>query len=294
MLAEELKAYMKAASALVDEALGRWLPAPPAVPERLAAAMRYAVFPGGKRLRPVLVLMACEACGGEPQAALPAACAIELIHCYSLVHDDLPAMDDAALRRGRPTVHRAFDEATAVLAGDGLLTYAFELLARHGATPELVRESVLVLAEAAGPAGMVGGQMEDLIGAGPAGVSEPRLRRIHELKTGALVRAAVRLGAIAAHAGEELRKVLDEYAERLGLAFQITDDLLDVLGDAHTLGKPVGQDAEKLTFPGVLGIEEARRRAEALVEEACQWAGRLGAAGHLFQQLARYVAERNR
>lgn len=294
MLATELNEYVRRAVELVDGALEEWLPRPPEVPARLAEAMRYAVFPGGKRLRPVLVLMSCEACGGSVRAALPGACAIELIHCYSLVHDDLPAMDNSELRRGRPTVHVAFDEATAVLAGDALLTYAFELLARQVAADDVARASVLELAAAAGPAGMVGGQMEDWIGAGETGATEARLRRIHQLKTGALLRAAVRLGAVAARADQLQRKVLDEYAERLGLAFQITDDLLDVLGDPKHIGKPVHQDEQKLSFPGVLGIEGAKRQVERLVDEACHWARKLGPAADLFEQLARYVAERNR
>ncbi len=294
LLATDLNEYVRQAVRVVDRALDEWMPRPPEVPAQLASAMRHAVFPGGKRLRPVLTLMSCEACGGRVEDALPAACAVELIHCYSLVHDDLPAMDNADLRRGRPTVHVVFDEATAVLAGDALLTYAFELLARHVPDQDVLRESVLELAQAAGPAGMVGGQMEDWLGTGTDGATEARLQRIHELKTGALLRAAVRLGAIAARANATQRNVLDRYAESLGLAFQITDDLLDVVGDPQRLGKPVHQDEKKLSFPGVLGIEKARRRVEELVAEACRSAAALGPAAGLFQQLARYVAERNR
>lgn len=290
---DEFLTYARTARNRIDAELEKWLPGAPRVPARLAEAMRYAVLPGGKRLRPVLVLLACEATGGELEEALPSACAIEFVHCYSLVHDDLPAMDDSDLRRGRPTVHRAFDEATAILAGDALLTLAFEVLARGIADPAVLAASVAELATAAGAAGMVGGQMEDLIGMGDGQPLE-RLHRIHELKTGALLRCAVRLGAIAARATEDQRAILDRYADAVGLAFQIVDDLLDVVGDAEALGKPVHQDENKLTFPAVLGVDGARAEAARLVEEACAHAELLGNAGRLFVGLARYVLERNR
>ncbi len=290
---EEFLAYSREAKLVLDRELQRWLPGPPRVPPRLAEAMRYAVFPGGKRLRPVLVLLSCEASGGELSVAIPGACAIELVHCYSLVHDDLPAMDNADTRRGRPTVHRAFDEATAVLVGDGLLTYAFEVLTRGIADPQVAAESVLELAQAAGPAGMVGGQMEDLLGLAD-GEPQERLHRIHELKTGALLRCAVRLGAIAARATPLQRNRLDRYANCVGLAFQIVDDLLDIVGDSTKLGKPVHQDENKLTFPAVLGVEESRIRAQRLVSEACEVAREMGKLAPVFAGLARYVLERDR
>jgi geranylgeranyl diphosphate synthase type II len=293
-MSESLRDFLNERQALIDAALRQWLPRPPRVPERLAQAMEYAVFPGGKRLRPVLTLMSCEACGGELKVALPGACALELIHCYSLIHDDLPAMDNADLRRGRPSVHRQFDEATAILAGDALLTYAFELLATELHDAELVRASVAELAQAAGPAGMVGGQMQDLEACQTA-QDLPALQRLEELhgrKTGALLRSAVRLGALAARAPRTWMELLDAYAQRLGLAFQIVDDLLDVVGEPEKLGKPVHQDRDKFTFPAVLGLEEARRRAAELVDEATALASQLPRVGRWFQLLARYVLER--
>ncbi len=265
-------------------------------PSRLAAAMRYSVMAGGKRLRPVLCLMAAEACGADPRTALPAACALEMVHTYSLIHDDLPAMDDDDLRRGRPTCHKTFDEATAILAGDGLLTLAFEVLARHVTPAEAAAGCVRALAEAAGPAGMVGGQMADLQAEGRDDGTTEALEAIHRRKTGALLCAALRMGAIVAGGDEASLHALDVYGHAVGLAFQIIDDLLDVQGDEAKLGKRVGKDFElgKWTYPGFLGIEGSRQRARQLADEAVSALAALGDRGNRLRALALDLLERDR
>lgn len=285
----------------VDEALAAYLPAPSedptaACPARLAEAMRYSLLGGGKRLRPILCLLAAEACGAGPDAAMPAACALELVHTYSLIHDDLPAMDDDDLRRGRPTCHKAFDEATAVLAGDGLLTLAFELIAANIRPADAAAACVLALAEGAGPAGMVGGQMADLQAEGRTDSTLEALEAIHRRKTGALLRASLRLGGLVAGADEAILKALDVYGHAVGLAFQIVDDLLDVEGDETKLGKRVGKDSElgKWTYPGLLGVEGSRRRARQLAEEAVEALGPLGSRGDRLRALALDLLERDR
>jgi geranylgeranyl diphosphate synthase type II len=287
----------------VEEALLRYLPpddpaaeARALCPPRLAAAMRYSVTAGGKRLRPVLCLLAAEACGGDPSAALPAACAVELVHTYSLIHDDLPAMDDDDLRRGRPTCHKAFDEATAVLAGDGLLTFAFELIAAHVRPAPAALGCVRALAEAAGPEGMVGGQMADLLAEGRTDGTAEALEAIHRRKTGALLRASLKMGAIAADATPPLVEALDAYGRAVGLAFQIVDDLLDVEGDEAKLGKRVNKDAGlgKWTYPGFLGVEGSRLRAKQLADEAVAALAPLGARGEGLRALAVDLLERDR
>ena len=285
----------------VDEALEHYLPGVDestgaGCPARLAEAMRYSTLAGGKRLRPVFCLLAAEACGGDPEAALPAACALELVHTYSLIHDDLPAMDDDDLRRGRPTCHKAFDEATAVLAGDGLLTLAFELVARHVEPAAAARECVLVLAEAAGPEGMVGGQMADLQAEGRTDGSVEALEAIHRRKTGALLRAPLRMGAIIAGASPQVIEALDAYGRAVGLAFQIVDDLLDVQGDEAKLGKRVNKDAGlgKWTYPAFLGIEGSRRKARQLADEAMAALAPLGARAATLRAVALDLLERDR
>jgi len=273
-------------------------------PDRLGEAMRYSVLGGGKRLRPILCLMAAEACGGLVERALPAACAIEMVHTYSLVHDDLPAMDDDDLRRGRATCHRAFDEATAVLCGDGLLTLAFEVLARDVRPVQAAVECVSILARAAGPEGMVGGQMADLesegrLMEGAGGAPEATLERlegIHRRKTGALLRASLLLGAATAEARADQTQALDQYGQAVGLAFQIVDDLLDESGDEAKMGKRVGKDRElgKWTYPRFLGIEGSRRRARSLADEATAALACLGPRGTMLGNLARALVERDR
>jgi geranylgeranyl pyrophosphate synthase len=279
----------------VEAALGEHLPPEDRPPVRLHRAMRYAVLGGGKRLRPVLCLAACEAVGGRRHDALPAACALEMIHTYSLVHDDLPALDDDELRRGRATVHVAFDEATAVLVGDALHCEGLTLLAREpasvpGARRLAVLREVLV---AVGTEGMIGGQMDDLETEGRA-LAEKELTSIHRRKTGALLTASVRAGALLGGAEGERLACLGRYGRALGLAFQIVDDVLDVTGTRESLGKSPGKDAaaHKTTYPTLLGLDGARGRAEELAREAVEALAPLGERGDLLASLARYTVAR--
>lgn len=261
---------------------------------RLNDAMRHGVLVGGKRLRPILVYAAGRALGAEDAALDAPAMALELIHAYSLVHDDLPAMDDDDLRRGQPTVHRAFDEATAILAGDALQALAFEVLAREPQSPRL-GAMVATLADAAGRDGMVAGQALDLAAVGQE-VDLVRLSAIHDSKTGALIRAAVRLGGLVmADEGDARLVALERYAGAIGLAFQIHDDILDVIGDTATLGKTSGADAarHKPTYPALLGLEIARAKACELVEAGVAALEPLGEAGVALAELARYMIERD-
>ena len=249
----------------VEAVLERALPSPDVVPGRLHAAMRHAVLNGGKRMRPMLVYASGIAMGASKDSLDGAAAAVELIHCYSLVHDDLPAMDDDNLRRGQPTVHVAFDEATAILAGDALQSLAFDVVAAAPLVPERRVAMLAELARASGTAGMCGGQALDIDATGEA-VSLADLEQMHALKTGALLRASVRLGALAAGASQPSLQALDRYADALGLAFQIRDDLLDIEGDSTSLGKTAGKDAaqNKATFPALIGVEGSRSRLQAL------------------------------
>ncbi len=297
----DLAEFLQDARRRVDEALARFLPevdeSPGAsCPARLASAMRYSLLGGGKRLRPALALMAAEACGADPAVALPAACALEMVHTYSLVHDDLPSMDDDDLRRGRPTCHKAFDEATAVLAGDALLSLAFEVVARHVRPAAAAAECVRALAEASGPAGMVGGQMADLLAQGRTDGTAEALEAIHRRKTGALLRAALQLGGVSAGADEATLQALDAYGRGVGLAFQIVDDLLDVQGDEAKLGKRVGKDSAlgKWTYPGFLGVGGSRQRARQVAEEAVAALAPLGDKGARLRALAWDLLERDR
>ena len=237
----------------------------------LREAMEYSLLSGGKRIRPVLTLETCRMCGGSPKAAVPFAAGVEMVHTYSLIHDDLPAMDNDALRRGRPTNHMVYGEATAILAGDGLLTAAFGQLAGAQLPPERVAAAVSCLSAAAGPAGMVGGQVLDMGGEGRA-LSREELELLQALKTGALISAAVRLGGIAAGCGPEELDKLDRYALALGRAFQVRDDMLDVIGSDQELGKPVGSDRanEKSTFVTALGLEGCAELVETLTQQAVE------------------------
>jgi len=265
-----LDEYLAERSALVDRALGRYLPKAAVKPATLHKAMRYSLFAGGKRLRPILTLAAAEACGGAIEAALPHACAVECIHTYSLIHDDLPCMDDDDLRRGRPTNHKVFGEGVAVLAGDALLTAAFEILShaaptrRHGMAA-LVRE----LAIASGSLWLIAGQVLDLEGEGKP--TSPRdLKFIHQSKTAALLTASIRLGAMSANAPESKLRALTDFGQALGLAFQVIDDILDVTQTSEKLGKSAGKDvaAQKATYPAVFGLERSRAEAHRLTEAA--------------------------
>ena len=280
---------------LTDDVLGRLLAAPPGLEARVYEAMRYSALSPGKRLRPLLVLASAQLFGVARRSALQVAAAIEMVHAYSLIHDDLPAMDNSDLRRGRPTSHKQFDEATAVLAGDGLLTMAFEVLAdpdTHG-DPAVRIELVSALAGAAGAAGMVGGQMIDLI-AEKQPLDIGAITRLQRMKTGALIAFSCEAGAILAKAAAELRLALRGYAHDLGLAFQIADDLLDIEGSSAETGKPVGADAAagKATFVSILGIERARAQAELLIKQAVAHLDLFEERAELLRQVARFVVNR--
>ena len=273
------------------------LPGEIARPERLLAAMRHATLAGGKRLRPFLVIETARLCGAEGEGVLRAACAVELLHCYSLVHDDLPAMDDDDLRRGQPTVHRAFDEATAILAGDSLLTLAFDVLgdvATH-AKAEVRAELVLGLARASGLGGMAGGQMFDLAAeAAQAPLRVEEIIRLQAMKTGALLHFAVEAGAIIAGAGAADRVHLSAYGRALGAAFQVADDILDAESDEAALGKKAGKDAarNKATLVSALGLDAAKRRRDDLAQEAEHALASFGQRAHVLVEAARFTASR--
>lgn len=283
-----------------DTALARALDGLGGTEPRLLAAMRHAVLLGGKRMRPMLVYAAGTACGTSEDALDAPAAAVELIHAYSLVHDDLPAMDDDALRRGQPTVHVAFDEATAILAGDALQALAFSTLAASPLPPARVVAMLAELATASGAAGMCGGQAFDLAATGQASsTSLPALERLHALKTGALLRAAVRLGAIAAiaaDAGDATRARLDDFADALGLGFQVRDDLLDIEGDSATLGKTAGKDVaqDKATFPALIGVDASRARLQALAARMQEALAACPGDTTALLQLGRLAVERDR
>lgn len=280
----------------VEAALQRLLPAGSTWPERIHEAMRYAVFSGGKRLRPVLTLAACELVGGSVEAAMPAACAVEFVHSYSLVHDDLPAMDDDDLRRGRPTVHVAYDEATAILVGDALLTLAFTVLGDpRGPLPgDTARRVIFELGAAAGTAGLIAGQVADL-DAERAPVDGAGLERIHRHKTGALFRACARIGALVAGAAEADAERLSRYADEFGLAFQITDDILDVVGDVEATGRPSGSDQRhgKSTFVSLYGLDEARRLAHEAAARAAAELEPFGPRAAFLRDLAAFAVKRS-
>lgn len=289
-----LKAYLSGRREAVDAALERFLPSASAPTRKLNEAMRYSVFSGGKRLRPILALTAYELAGGEGDAVLAPACATELIHTYSLIHDDLPAMDDDDTRRGRPTCHKAFDEATAILAGDALLPLAFEIVAREGRlTPERRLAVVAELAAANGLAGMVGGQVADMEGEGTA-VTIEAVEFIHLNKTARPLRAAVLVGALAAGAPPDGILALGVFGEKIGLAFQIADDLLDVTGTEEEMGKAVGKDEGrgKLTYPAAVGVSGATARAKELTEEALAALDVFGDRAWALREIARFVVER--
>jgi geranylgeranyl diphosphate synthase type II len=261
-------AYLEDWAPRVDEALDQMLPPERERPESVHAAMRYTVFAGGKRFRPILVLMAARAAGGGEEEAMPAACAVEMVHAFSLIHDDLPAMDDDDLRRGKPTNHKVYGEAIAVLAGDALLSDAFGALTKLSRT-EAIPAAVRDLALAVGTFGLVGGQVEDLEAEGKT-PDVTRVERIHLGKTAALIRGCVRLGVLAAGGSEDVYGRLSRYAEMIGLAFQITDDVLDETGGDEDFGKTAGKDqaVAKMTYPAAVGLDAARDRARELSRSA--------------------------
>ncbi len=261
----------------------------------VSEAMRYSLEGGGKRIRPCLTLEFCRVCGGDPEAAMPFAAAVEMVHTYSLIHDDLPCMDNDDLRRGKPSCHVRYGEANALLAGDGLLTLAFETLTKASLPGDRIAEACATLAAAAGNLGMIGGQTMDLENEGRA-VSLETLRQTDARKTGALIRAACLLGCIAAGASPQQRKAAADYADGIGMAFQIVDDVLDVTGDTATLGKPVGSDdaQNKSTYVTLCGLDGAKKDARAFTQSAVQALGVFGEAGETLRALAESLCERNK
>jgi len=281
-------AFLERMAAKTNAALYRYVDTWEGVPRVLDEAIRYSLFAGGKRLRPALALGAAEIVSGDADVALPAACALEMIHASSLIHDDLPAMDNDDLRRGKSTLHKVCGEALAILAGDALLTMAFDVLADAN-NPRVIRE----VAQAAGVAGMIGGQAIDIESEGKQ-ISLDALSRIHASKTGALIRVSARSGALLAGADGSMVDALTAYAGHLGLAFQITDDILNVVGDAQVMGKSVGSDAahEKSTYPALLGLDRSRALAEETVDAALLALEPLGPKADDFRALARFIVER--
>jgi geranylgeranyl diphosphate synthase type II len=293
----DFKKELKKKAGEVNEALDKLLPGADAYPGVIHQAVRYSLFAGGKRLRPVLALAAAETVGGGSRDIMPAACALELIHTYSLIHDDLPAMDNDDLRRGMPTCHKKFGEAMAILAGDALLTMAFALIANcplNKTAPERLLQVFAEVSAAAGTLGLIGGQVVDILSSS-GNVDAATLEYIHRHKTGAMYRASVRTGAILAGcSGEDLER-LTGYADHLGLAFQITDDILDLVGDEKSLGKPVKSDLknEKGTYPSLYGLEEAQRMAGEEMEKALALISIYDQKADFLRELVKFVVKRN-
>jgi len=293
----DLDAYLKERRLMVDAALDHFLPGEETQPSSVHRAMRYSVLAGGKRLRPILVIAGAEVVGAAPSAVIPTACAMELIHTYSLIHDDLPAMDDDDYRRGRLTNHKVFGDAIAILAGDALLTYAFQLVAQNGAVPgvnpTVVCDVVAEIAEAAGTRGMVGGQVVDIESEGKT-ITAEQLEYIHIHKTAALLRVSLVAGARLGGADAAALAAVADAGQSLGLAFQIVDDILDVEGSLETLGKTAGSDErkQKVTYPALHGIEASRREARRLIERTKSRLGVFGARSAPLCALADFVVER--
>lgn len=292
------KSYCNERITWIEEALAQWIPEQNGLLNSLFESMRYSLFAGGKRLRPVLLMAAADAVGGEGRRYLRVACALEMIHTYSLIHDDLPAMDNDDYRRGKLTNHKVFGEGMAILAGDGLLTAAFEqMLLQEEVDAACLTQVVREIAAAAGPAGMVGGQAIDLAATGQAQpLNQEELRFMHRAKTGALFRAALRGGGLLAGASQEQLAALTTYAEEFGLAFQITDDILDVTGDEATIGKPVGSDErnEKETYVSLYSLDGARRMAEESVQRALAALEIFSAEADVLRNLATYLVSREK
>ena len=288
-----LKAEWAAKQALLESALEQELNIDNALDKTLAESMRYSLMAGGKRLRPVLLMEAAEAVGGRGEDYLKAACALEMIHTYSLIHDDLPAMDNDDYRRGKLTNHKVYGAGMATLAGDALLTLAFEVVMRQKAEPEVLCRVIREISQAAGPDGMVGGQAIDMESEGRK-IPMEQLRKMHMGKTGALFRAAIRSGAILAGADETQLNALTRYAEAFGLAFQITDDILDVVGDQELIGKPVGSDERnnKSTYVTLTSLEEAKRLAQEAVDEAIEALEPFGDKAQFLKELVEFLISR--
>ena len=293
--AADIESALRVRREQVTRALEEVLRCPEPALEPLYEPMRYMVLGGGKKLRPCLVLLSSEACGGSADDAMPAACAVEMVHTYSLIHDDLPAMDNDDLRHGRPSCHKAFGEATAILAGDALFTEAFGLLATRVEDAATSRRLVALLASAAGASGMVAGQVADLRAEREDLRDAHLLEEIHRRKTAALLRAACLMGAVCARAPQRREKCLGEYGEHLGLAFQVADDILDAVSETKVLGKTAGKDAAagKLTFVSLCGGAAARRRAREEADAAVEALEALGPEADLLRGVARFVVERS-
>ena len=292
----DLKQYLEDRRLMVEKALEVALPQQDGPASRVVEAMRYSLFAGGKRLRPILCLAASEAVGGDIQSAMPAGCALEMIHTYSLIHDDLPAMDDDDLRRGKPTNHKVFGEAIAILAGDGLLTEAFVLLSDyHSLLPERAVQVIGVIAEAASYRGMVGGQVVDMLSQNKLADLET-VQQMHSRKTAALIAAATESGALAGKGSETQVAALARYGRAIGLAFQIADDILDIEGDTELLGKTTGADEArgKVTYPAAVGLERSRQAANDMVTDALAALEGFDDKANPLRSLARYIITRKK
>jgi geranylgeranyl diphosphate synthase type II len=292
----DLSAWLVEKSKATDAALDRFLPRATARPATIHRAMRYSLFAGGKRMRPALLLASAEACGGGDADALPLACAVECIHTYSLIHDDLPAMDDDDFRRGKPTNHKVFGEGIAVLAGDALLTQAFEIAAQCKAWPRYSHQDVVLeIARASGSLQLIAGQVADLEGEGKR-VTAAQLKYIHERKTSALLCCSARLGGMSANATPAQMKALTDFGYHVGLAFQVIDDILDVTQSSEKLGKTAGKDvaAQKATYPAILGLEKSKKIARGLTEKAFASLKPFKGRAVALEALARYLLERDR
>lgn len=294
----DLNLYLKEQCARVDAALDQFLPKETELPHSLHTAMRYSVFAGGKRVRPILLLAACQAVGGDTGRALPAACAMEMIHTYSLIHDDLPAMDNDDFRRGNPTNHKVFGEAIAILAGDALLTEAFKLISDRrfagGCEPSGLLAVIHEIAACAGSHGMVGGQVVDMESEGSHDVDLATVQYIHTHKTGALIKASVVSGALLGGASGRQLAAVTRYGEAAGLAFQIADDILDIEGTTEEIGKDAGSDQArgKATYPAVMGLSAAKKEALSMMDEALRALEVFGAEAEPLRKIARYIVQR--
>ncbi|MDK2986401.1 MAG: geranylgeranyl diphosphate synthase, type [Clostridia bacterium] len=293
----DLQLYLQEKRNYINSVLDKILPPETTYPESIHKAMRYSVFAGGKRLRPILTIAAAEACGGSADNVIEAACALELIHTYTLIHDDLPAMDDDDYRRGKLTCHKVFGEAIAILAGDALLTYAFQILARasleNKVNNNINLENILYIAKSVGSQGLIGGQVVDLESENKS-LNEDILNYIHKNKTAALFKAAIKTGGVVAGANEEMLAALDDYAQFYGLAFQITDDILDIEGDSKEIGKSVGSDEKnnKLTYPSLYGIEKSKTMAEDNINKAIESLAIFGTKAEALCEIAKYTLKR--
>jgi geranylgeranyl diphosphate synthase, type II len=295
----DLKTYLSEKRGVVDAALHGYFPEPDGLTSDLIAAMRYSLFAGGKRLRPILCMAGAEAVGGSADDVLPVACALEMIHTYSLIHDDLPIMDDDDLRRGKSTNHKVFGEPIALLAGDGLLTEAFSIMSSpemaERVAPSSLLRAIRIVARAAGHEGMVGGQAVDIQWEKKSPALE-LVRFIHTHKTGAMIAASVASGAVLAGADESLYTTMAAYGEKIGLAFQISDDILDIEGDSETMGKRAGADEErgKMTYPATLGLDQSKRIQRELIQEAIDHLRELDERAEPLRRIAHYIVERKK